>query len=91
MSALFFANRIWQTAFSLTELSGKQMERNYHTFPLNSHTIPFWFRVIVLYRVIVCTPSVYFHEKSQASTLKNTTAKAERCRKPVDFKGLRLL
>lgn len=64
---------------------------NSHTFPLNSHTFPFGLRVIVFYRVTVCTPSVYFHEKSLVLTLKNTTAKAERCRKPVDFKGLRLL
>ena len=64
---------------------------NSHTFPLNSHTIPFWFRVIVLYRVIVCTPSADFHEKSRVSTLKTPAEREVGFHKPVDFKGLRLL
>lgn len=60
-------------------------------FPLNSHTIPFWFRVIVYYRVTVCTPSTDFYENSHVLTLKNSVEKEAGSRKPVDFKGLCVL
>ena len=66
-------------------------KENGHTFPLNSHTIPFGLRVIVFYRVTVCTPSADFHKNSRVSTLKNSAEKEVRFRKPFDFKGLRAL